>query len=97
MKPIHKVTGLLLAGTLTFSAFALTAFAADEIPASSLKVTAASNFAPSVTQTFDASANQITTTWWMQDAEEVMINVQGILTYDSTKLKVDMTDGVNRT
>ena len=97
MKPIHKVTGLLLAGTLTFSTFALTAFAADEIPASSLKVTAASNFAPSVTQTFDASANQITTTWWMQDAEEVMINVQGILTYDSTKLKVDMTDGVNRT
>ena len=44
MKPIHKVTGLLLAGTLTFSTFALTAFAADEIPASSLKVTAASNF-----------------------------------------------------
>ena len=97
MKPIHKVTGLLLAGTLTFSTFALTAFAADESPASSLKVTAASNFAPSVTQTFDASANQITTTWWMQDTEDVMINVQGILTYDSTKLKVDMTDGVNRT
>ena len=72
----------------------VTAFAAE---GKTLNITASSNFSPSVTQSIDAATKQITATWWLQDAEDSMVNIQGVLTYDNTKLRVDMTDGVNRT
>ena len=86
--------GALLSGTLALSPFAATAFAAES---KTLNITASSNFSPSVTQSIDSATKQITTTWWLQDAEDKMVNIQGILTYDNTKLSVDMSDGVNRT
>ena len=94
MRKLTMAIGALLSGTLALSPFAATAFAAES---KTLNITASSNFSPSVTQSIDSATKQITTTWWLQDAEDKMVNIQGILTYDNTKLSVDMSDGVNRT
>ena len=94
MKRLTKTIGATLAGIMLLTPFAATAVAAE---GQGLTVAASSNFSPTVTKSFDASTKQITTTWWLQAPEDKMVNVQGILTYDSTKLTVDMTDGVNRT
>ena len=93
MKKINKTISALLAGALILAPIATTAFAAES---ETLSVTASSNFSPSVTQSFDATTQQVTATWWLQDATDKMVNIQGYLTYDKTKLSVDMTDGVNR-
>ncbi len=94
MRNTTKTFSALLTGALILSPFAVTAFAAE---GKTLNITASSNFSPSVTQSIDAATKQITATWWLQDAEDSMVNIQGVLTYDNTKLRVDMTDGVNRT
>ena len=94
MKRLTKTIGATLAGIMLLMPFAATAAAVE---GQGLTVAASSNFSPTVTKSFDASTKQITTTWWLQAPEDKMVNVQGILTYDSTKLTVDMTDGVNRT
>ena len=94
MRNTTKTFSALLTGALILSPFAVTAFAAE---GKTLNITASSNFSPSITQSIDAATKQITATWWLQDAEDSMVNIQGVLTYDNTKLRVDMTDGVNRT
>ena len=67
MRKLTMAIGALLSGTLALSPFAATAFAAES---KTLNITASSNFSPSVTQSIDSATKQITTTWWLQDAED---------------------------
>lgn len=96
----RKLTALLLAVVLTVSTFtSLTASAArvkrnTKTSSDSITVSASSNFAPTVTETFDASTEQITVTYWVNCSRR-MINNQWILRYDPNILKLDETEGVN--
>ena len=60
-----------------------------------LTVKATSNIAPEVSETFSGGEKQITVTWWMQITADNVVNAQFSLTYDKTKLEVDMDPGVN--
>ena len=96
MKKLTRFVSVLLSALMVasmFTALNFTAFAAD----SKLTIRANSNIFPTQTQEFDADTNQITVTWWMQVSDANMVNTQCVITYDSSKLAVDMTDGVNST
>ena len=96
MKKLTRFVSVLLSALMIasmFTALNFTAFAAD----SKLTIRANSNIFPTQTQEFDADTNQITVTWWMQVSDANMVNTQCVITYDSSKLAVDMTDGVNST
>ncbi|WP_405317640.1 dockerin type I domain-containing protein [Ruminococcus sp.] len=96
MKKLTRFVSVLLSALMVasmFTALNSTAFAAD----SKLTIRANSNIFPTQTQEFDADTNQITVTWWMQVSDANMVNTQCVITYDSSKLAVDMTDGVNST
>lgn len=60
-----------------------------------LTVNATSNIAPQVSETFSNGEKQITVTWWIQITADNMVNAQFSLSYDKSKLEVDMTPGVN--
>ena len=93
MKKLTRFVSVLLSALMVasmFTALNFTAFAAD----SKLTIRANSNIFPTQTQEFDADTNQITVTWWMQVSDANMVNTQCVITYDSSKLAVDMTDGV---
>ena len=96
MKKLTRFVSVLLSALMVasmFTALNFTAFAAD----SKLTIRANSNIFPTQTQEFNADTNQITVTWWMQVSDANMVNTQCVITYDSSKLAVDMTDGVNST
>ena len=96
MKKLTRIVSVLLSALMVasmFTALNFTAFAAD----SKLTIRANSNIFPTQTQEFNADTNQITVTWWMQVSDANMVNTQCVITYDSSKLAVDMTDGVNST
>ena len=96
MKKLTRFVSVLLSALMVasmFTALNFTAFAAD----SKLTIRANSNIFPTQTQEFDADTNQITVTWWMQVSDANMVNTQCVITYDSSKLAVDMTDGVTST
>ena len=93
MKKLTRFVSVLLSALMVasmFTALNFTAFAAD----SKLTIRANSNIFPTQTQEFNADTNQITVTWWMQVSDANMVNTQCVITYDSSKLAVDMTDGV---
>ena len=84
---------LSMVASLNISAFA--AENGNTVTAGQLTVRANSNIFPTVTQDFESDTNQLTVTWWMQVPDNSMINTQCVITYDDSKLSVDMSDGVN--
>ena len=103
MKKLTRFFSALLSVLMVVSVtsvFNVTTFAADseQTAVSSddkLTVRANSNIFPTVTQEFSPDTNQITVTWWICANDIVMVNTQNVITYDSEKLSVDMTEGVN--
>ena len=94
MKKLTRVVSVLLSTLMLMSAFTALNFSASAAD-KKLTVRANSNLFETVTQDFEPGTNQLTVTWWMEVPDTDMINTQCVITYDRSKLEVDMTEGVN--
>lgn len=96
MKKSKKLISLILAAVLTVSCF--TCFASFSASAEDGKftVTATSNFFPERAETFDATTDTVTVSYYIK-SDQMMNNSQWNLYFDQTVLAYDDTDGVNQT
>ena len=91
-----KIVSLLIALILTVSCITCAASFSAAAEDGKFSVTATSNFFPERTETFDASTDTVTVSFYIK-SDQMMNNSQWNLYFDETVLAYDDTDGVNQT
>ena len=91
-----KIVSLLIALILTVSCITCAASFSAAAEDGKFSVTAMSNFFPERTETFDASTDTVTVSFYIK-SDQMMNNSQWNLYFDETVLAYDDTDGVNQT
>ena len=91
-----KIVSLLIALILTVSCITCAASFSAAAEDGKFSVTATSNFFPERTETFDASTDTVTVSFYIK-SDQMMNNSQWNLYFDETALAYDHTDGVNET
>ena len=91
-----KIVSLFIALILTVSCITCAASFSAAAEDGKFSVTATSNFFPERTETFDASTDTVTVSFYIK-SDQMMNNSQWNLYFDETVLAYDDTDGVNQT
>ena len=91
-----KIVSLLIALILTVSCITCAASFSAAAEDGKFSVTATSNFFPERTETFDASTDTVTVSFYIK-SDQMMNNSQWNLYFDENVLAYDDTDGVNQT
>ena len=91
-----KIVSLLIALILTVSCITCAASFSAAAEDGKFSVTAMSNFFPERTETFDASTDTVTVSFYIK-SDQMMNNSQWNLYFDENVLAYDDTDGVNQT
>ncbi len=96
MKNSKKFVSILLAVIIAVSSIACVASFSASAEENKFTVTADSNFFPQRSQSFDASTDTLTVSFYIK-SDQLMYNSQWNLYFDPEVLAYDDTDGVNQT
>ncbi len=96
MRNSKKLVSLLLAVLLTIGSFVCVASFSASAAENKFTVTADSNFFPQRSESFDATTDTLTVSFYIK-SDQMMLNSQWNLYFDSEALAYDDTDGVNQT